>query len=397
MARLWQLEPVLPARGVARIVIPKAFSFIEDPDAAIDVAMNIVNTIRRRPARILVDQSGMQEIDFCAASLLNALVRDARRRYGVSCEGSLPSNPDLNELVLATGLPEELRTQGAKVRIYGRGEHEAEAFHSFRLREGYRKRVSRRVAPDKSLATTGLTRYLDECLNRFGFALTSDGKDFASTMCAEVLDNAERHSGEDRWWVAGYLRHKGADRLGDCHIVIFNVGLSIAESLRSLPPTAALRKEIETLVTRHRSAGLFRRGAQWNENTLWTLYALQQGVSAMNSQEQGLSVLDNGQGTIKLVDFFLRLGRRQDGQAGPKMAIVSGDTQILFDGVYGVQTVKTRSGEPQRVVTFNQSGSLSERPDAKYVRSIRRYFPGTIISMRFYIDPEFLREFSHDR
>ena len=48
------------------------------------------------------------------------------------------------------------------------------------------------------------------------------------------------------------------------------------------------------------------------------------------------------------------------------------------------------------MVAFNDANSLAERPNPIYVKHLRRSFPGTIISLRFFLDKENLYEISRD-
>ena len=62
------------------------------------------------------------------------------------------------------------------------------------------------------------------------------------------------------------------------------------------------------------------------------------------------------------------------------MAMLSGDTHILFDGTYRMGPDSTG----RDVLAFNQSNSLAEPPDSNYVRHLQGVrFPGTVVSIRF--------------
>ncbi len=361
-----------------RIEYPRVFSFIENPEETIRALDHTVRVILSRPRRMEFDQSKCVDVDLCAASVLNALVRDARRKQSIRCAGVLAEDAEANEILRATGLPKELAVQG--VNTVPRG------FSNFALTQGRARTSSEAMRSDKGLLSTRLTQYVDQCLKQFGSRLTDNGRQHIAELTAEVIDNAERHSGKVRWWIAGYLRRKPNDELGDCHIVIFNVGDSIAQSLRKLPSNASLRGDIEALVAKHRKGGIFGFGPKWQEDDLWTLYALQQGVSARNVQPPGSPIGDNGQGTIRMIQWFQELGKRADGAESPKMAVVSGATYILFDGQYSIRNQVVGNGRIRKVITFNDQNSLEYPPDERCVRSLDESFPGTMISLRFFLD-----------
>ena len=144
-----------------------------------------------------------------------------------------------------------------------------------------------------------------------------------------------------------------------------------------------MKRELQELSEVHHKRGLF--GTSWSRENLWTLYSLQEGVSRFRDQPGGS---DRGQGTVKLIDFFQRLGKTLDGQK-PQMCILSGSTHILFDGTYEMRAV-TKGHEKRQIISFNESNDLWERPDDRYVKSIRGVFPGTLISMSFFLDRKYL-------
>ncbi len=338
---------------------------------------DVVRAILKRPRELFFDQREITQVDLCAASVLNALVRDASQVYGVRCRGFLPRDPEANEIVRATGLPRILRALPA--------EGNPKDFMHFELTEGRKIPVIGQPA-DKHFLTTKVTHYVNDCLKRFGSQLTEEGREFLSSLAVEVIDNAERHSGQTQWWIAGYLRQRPGAPVGDCHLVIFNFGKSFAESLQTLPDDAVLRQGAERLVEVHRSS--FR--ASWTEADLWSLYALQQGVSAQNTQVAGEPLGHNGQGTCEMINLFQLLGQRRDGNGSPLMALVTGSTYFRFDGRYPMETVADAGGIKRKMITFNDARSLNVPPDPERVWGLRRPFPGSIISLRFFLDKHYL-------
>jgi hypothetical protein len=164
--------------------------------------------------------------------------------------------------------------------------------------------------------------------------------------------------------------------------VLFNFGDTIYESLNRPDTSEELKKQIRDLANEHRSRGFFAILTKyfdvlfpiWQEESLWTLYALQEGVSRFRFKPDGS---DRGNGTVRMIDFFSDLASGE-----PQMALISGRTHILFDGTYRTSSVQIGS-ETRKVIAFNASNSLLERPDPKYVRSLQYHFPGTLVSLKF--------------
>ena len=71
-----------------------------------------------------------------------------------------------------------------------------------------------------------------------------------------------------------------------------------------------------------------------------------------------------------------------------KMSILSGHTQIDFDGNYKIIKSKNEVGESISRVTFNSTNSLNDKPDSNYVYHIKHYFPGTIICAQLLINDD---------
>ena len=124
-----------------------------------------------------------------------------------------------------------------------------------------------------------------------------------------------------------------------------------------------------------------------DEELLWTLFSLQHGISRLNSAQDET----RGQGTIDLIDSFQKLGRKYDKDGNiqkPIMSITSGNINILFDGTYTIREDENNL----KVIAFNAENSLKNEPDEKYVKNIGNYFPGTVISIKFFIDREYIEE-----
>lgn len=371
---------VLPRGRATRreVRFPSRFSLIVNPTESLQVLEKLVGAAARAETEeIFLDQSECVLIDHGAECVATALALDARRRRRVNFMGRFPANEELRETVWATGLPKRLGVETPRPLA---------AFLSFPLARGRRGRDRPGESTASERLTSGLVEYFDRCLGEFDRALSADAQEALSGIAGEVMVNAEEHGGTREWWVAAYMRRPSKRRYGDCHIAIFNFGIPLAKSLQKLPEDALLRRQIETLADRHRGKGLF--GPTWDADDLWTLYALQEGVSRFNP---GDVLGDRGQGTVRLIEFFEEFGQSPAVKDGPHMAVLSGNTHIFFDGTYQMDYVDVGGGERRRVIAFNQENDLDLPPDSKYVTRLKHTFPGTVITMRFYLDPKHLR------
>jgi hypothetical protein len=225
-----------------------------------------------------------------------------------------------------------------------------------------------------------LTSYFDKCLISLGYTLNKKGKQYLGNLLTEVIGNAEEHGG-GKWYTIGHWHrgeHGEARKFGRCHIVIMNYGTTIHESLADNSVSPQLKTDLKHLSDLHKQRKLF--GKEWDEGALWTLYALQERVS----RYAGLpGSLDRGNGSIEVIEFFRKLSG--DG----RMAIISGNSYILFDGTYQLGPIQ-RNGETLQVIAFNKENDLQKAPDRKYVFRLPSRFPGTIVSIELTLEEEYL-------
>jgi hypothetical protein len=266
-----------------------------------------------------------------------------------------------------------------------------ERLRIFELRKG--RRITPTQTSDAELAATALMDFFNSCLQVEGFRLNRRSERMLSELIAEVLGNAEEHSASARkrnrreWYVIGYYKHSEVESEGGlCHIVLFNFGDSIFESLKAPGTSLELTHQIESLSEIHKKSGFFDRVVQiarglyfanvrvWQDEALWTLYALQEGVSRYNHLPGNE---DRGNGTVRMIEFFTDLASRD-----PRMALVSGRTWILFDGSYRLQTIM-KEGGARKIIAFNEENDLKLPPDSERVRTLEAKFPGTLVTLKF--------------
>lgn len=118
--------------------------------------------------------------------------------------------------------------------------------------------------------------------------------------------------------------------------------------------------------------------SKFEEETLWTLYALQEGVTSIAPTVNR----KRGNGSIRFIESFFNLkGNNINDDTFSRLNILSGNTNIEFDGKYSIQE-KNNDQNIFKVMTFNNSGNIEDKPDQKFVRYVNEYFPGTIISAK---------------
>lgn len=404
--RLWPTaRPAPRERNTAYLKIPEEFSFITDPEGAIDVLDKMVASLRdRRVGTVFFDHSDCELLDLCASAVMDAMFlagkRYARHRNRQILAGGSYStkNDDVNVLLVSNGIIKNLNI--AKTRKIP--PTLKEKLRIFSLKPGFHTPPEK--TSDVERTSTQLVQFFNSCLAMEGFRLKDDKAANLMDLVAEVVNNSEEHSGEPptelepNWYVIGY--HKRSDvpgKGGECHIVLFNFGHSVYESLKLPETSLQLKEEISRLADLHRKNGYFERifeiprrlsilrSRVWQEDALWTLYALQEGVSRFRHSPGGE---DRGNGTVQMIEFFMKLASDD-----PEMVLLSGRTWILFDGTYSMKTI-IRNGEERKIIAFNEGNDLNLPPDPKYVRTLDMPFPGTLVSLKFTLRREDLAKVS---
>jgi hypothetical protein len=366
----------LKKRGLrfATLRIPKIFSFIDNPVQTLETIEALRRAIVPPSTKELkIDHSRCKKLDLCASVIMDVTLLQAQaRRKGnqLNLAGTYSGDIDVNMMLRGSGILKQISHPDSILP------EEVEAtIRTCDLFSGKASKIERSRKCDE--AATKLTDYFNECLRMEKFELSSSGKFRLSSLVTEVIGNAEEHGG--RWYTIAYFRQSD-EQLGHCHIALFNFGRTIYESLWEDAASEELKSRIDALIRKHQDEGLLRSllHPTWEEESLVTLYALQEGVSRLSFTKKGI---DRGNGTVNMIEFFNQLAG-----GSQRMCLISGKTYILFDGEYDLHKTMLESGEERRVIAFNKRNNLDEPPDRNHVRTLPVGFPGTIISIRFDLD-----------
>ena len=373
----------------ATIYIPEIFSFIENPDDTIETLQRVMYLgLRKDVHEIELDHSNCSELEIGASAVMDILllcVKDLKRIKGKTFNlgGVLPEDKNIREILFISGIlntlglvrHDELPSMVKKLEMIHGGSDVLKIFRNQHYTSGE--------------AATEITNYFNDCLSTQGFNLNSEGKKLVSEMVGEVIDNCGLHSGDfSQWYAIGHYTMTGHVEYGECMLSIFNFGQTIYEGLNSPSTSPIIKDDLLNMSKTHR--GFFGVGG-WCEEVLWTLYSLQDGVSRLRDSQTDP---DRGTGTIKLINSFQQIGDTYKGKKA-KMSIVSGNSYILFDHKYSLKEINIQGAngmEKRSIIAFNSTNNLDEPPDANNVKRLHNYFPGTIISMKFYLDKKFIAE-----
>lgn len=360
-----------------RFTIPENFSIIERPELTIRALSALAQEMTKpKIAQIFLDFQNLSTCDLGANSLLDVLVDELATQARLTgrkiyWKGTYPVDQAHRRFMKAMGVIKRL-----KITHEYPTQDEKEKLTLFDKRCKHYVRAMRPNCADmKSVVSQKFADHFDSCLASISRVLKPDAKGRLCQYIGEIIDNAEEHAGMLDWTIQGYLDTQLDIPM--CEIVIFNFGKTIAQTFENLPETNFARLQIKKYIDLHKGKGFFFKG--WCEEDLYTLIALQGGVSSKNT-----SCLDTrGNGTVDLIEFFqkihLECGNNQSTQEAT-MVVVSGSTYVLFDGTYKMQL----NDKGNWIIAFNSTNDLSHKPDSKYVRHLdNAIFPGTLISVKF--------------
>lgn len=371
-------------REEVTIKMPKIFSVIETPNETFKIIKDIVGYTKMGVKKFYFDYSETTTLEIGAISLKNVICLNLEKR-GISLSGNFPGCKDLTPdenikdkyqealaIFVFSGLFSTLRLKpedyldftGAPLilPLIGGGKNKVNIPCSDVLLG--------KVEQD-------VTSHFNRCLRNINKELNENGLRIFDQIIGEVIANCQEHSGEfNQYFCSGYYANLG-ENLGNYQLSIFNFGQTIYEGLKNsekLP--REVKERMEELIEKHKKKLFFMK--DWDEEALVTLFSLQNKVSRV--YEKGKQ---RGTGTVRMLNSFQEVGGCHYEEKIPKMTIISGNIQIIVDNSEICQL-------KNKQLTFNMNKTLDEKPDKNYVKKIKNYFPGTMISLSIYLDKEWL-------
>lgn len=366
-------------------LVPPIFSIVENPGASYKFIREVFGALLFQTHReIVMDYSLCQRVDLGAQVLLDIIQLDiisffkkCRRHKKTSPKvigigGRNVKKEDISKMLFSVGSP----------AIHNDDQRDFPDIIPYKLcvYERPPDLDSTEASRQKDIDTTTLVDYVLDCLSRMGKHLTPERLDDLCTVISEILINAEEHSSNQKRFSIGYFQEtNGTDEhYGVFRLAILNFGDNIYSKFKDPDcPNKDIIKNMKQLSKDYTSKGFFK-WKKFEEETLWTLYSLQEGVTTVSKK----LYKKRGNGSIRFIESFFNLKGSQTVDEISKMAILSGNTSIIFDGKYGIVDKYNDKDEKFQVMTFNESGNIADLPDKEFVKFVKEDFPGTMISAR---------------
>lgn len=380
-------------KRVALIEIPPSFSISENPNESIQILRRLFYFgSQLNIHEIEIDYSQCINLEIAASTIMDVIVlviKDyhTKNHSHITFCGSIPKKGRVKDIFMASGLYKHLKIDIAEdVAV------DYSQIKSFDLIHGGHN--SKR----SDSAATRLAEYINHCLNTQGYALAPPGTNLLSVMFGEVLDNCELHGGPfTEWFALGHFQtNPNLHNCGEIQLVIANFGNTIYQQLSN--PNVTSKEtfdKLEFLSKKHKPYF----SSTWNEEMLYTLFSLQEGISRLRNQDVDGN-RKRGTGTIKLIERFQQIGQTTN-SLNPLMTITSGHTHIRFDQKYLLGKNRfhdTMLGNNERkIIAFNDTNDIYLPPDSSNVQKLDEFFQGTIISLNFFFDQQYLEKFTPQR
>lgn len=370
--------------------IPVSFSVSEQPDETIELLRELYTFGKcENVEEILFDYSECEFLGLSASTIMDIIliiiVEYRKKTKKLKLFGRFPKNQMVKDILLESGLLHHLNF-GHKIEY---DKHNVEKFDV----------VSGEVGGDDKLSgtiATELTDYFNRCLLHQGMKLNNDGILFLVTLLGEVIDNCEIHGGEQAtWYTQGHYEDNIIKNYGEMQLLFLNLGKTIYEGLE-YDSSKETKERLEYFYERHDKF----LSPNWNKEMIFTVFALQEGISRLRDKNvEGYET--RGTGTVSLIENLSLIGKCDDGQV-PEMTIISGRTYIKFDGRYEMKE-KSFENDPafgsgkKKIIAFNKENDIYKPPDSKNVYKLEENFPGTVISLRFYLDKRYIQKEKGER
>lgn len=370
---------------VQKIEIPEVFSISEDAESAIQLLRKTFTMCSDlKIKKIVFDHSNCKNLGLSASTIMDIIVLaiDAyREKQGevIEFEGNLPRNRKARDILLASGLPYHLH---AESEMHFDEKH-VERFETI-------KGTHSVVANKADETATKLTLYFNKCLKTQNMELNDEGKRVLGRILGEVLSNCEIHGGNSStWFTQGHYQIVEDNSYGEMQLLFMNLGETIYEGLKSKNTSLETRQKLLHIMKMQKKY----IGSQWDEEMVYTVLALQEGISRLRTKEIG-GYEGRGSGTVSMIEMFHDIGKSQSGLK-PQMTIVSGSTQIRFSEQYMMQPVVFHQDEvfgtgEKQIIAFNDKNDIYLPANPENVKKMKQYFPGTVISLKFYLDSRYI-------
>ena len=348
--------------------IPSIFSFSKNPVETIKKLKELCKMLEENKTNpIFIDHSECEYLGISASTVMDAIITEYKENNDkLGFKGKLSSNEKVNNMIIYSGIIKHL---------------------NIKVEEDKNTDVLPWIKNvDETKSSIAVVEYFLKCLAKQGMGLKEDGEAYLLEMVSEIVQNCKYHGGENAtWYILGHSNTL-KDGKEEIQITIFNFGDTIYESYFQSDTSKDMILRLKKLNEEFKK----KSKGNFDEELLWTLYSLHDKVSRFwsektNPEDQRYSST-RGSGMMSLIRNLYSIGFSEQKDFRPIMSILSGRIHIIFDEDADYENL-----------SFNKENSILLPPNTKNVKRIDEFFPGTIISMKFYLDGKYLRRLINEK
>jgi hypothetical protein len=250
----------------------------------------------------------------------------------------------------------------------------------------------------KGKVTAQLVRYVEGCLEKHGCVFLPSGRNEMDGLITEILNNGEDHSKHHTWYATANFsghHHRQGDTssvIGELNLCFLNFGLSIYDGFEETKVKNA--QLYDDLNQRVEQAVIHFNLPHCTRENLFTLYALQEGVSRLKYQQPS-----RGNGTMKFLRAFLEIGDYENNEANtnPLLSIFSGTTKLSTDNrlkpyrsIIAGDVNNNYADLDYYFISLNPEEDMRKPPEASHLQTLKASFPGTLLSVKVFLNEQHL-------
>lgn len=368
------------------IEVPEIYCLASDHNAALKFIAYFEHVLSKNKAfNLYISHKNTKKLGLVASYIFDKRVRDylkywKNRGYEIVIRGDISDVKDVNNFLLSFGFLADLQILSDFDEDHVDSDYKNK-FVTFKFEGSSGKGYL------KGNASTELANYFKKCFNYCNLDITVEGHGMLADAFGEIIGNAEEHNKENQttWHALGCYNKDN----NYCSFAIINTGTTIYQSLSSLESTSSdVLTEVYKFAKNNDS--LFKKvsniGKTGIEESLWNVFALQDGISSKRRVEGTAST--RGLGLMDVLEF---IGTLKSSDDNGQVCIISGKSKIVVDYDYPIKTIEVGPNkDKRRQIVFNESGSLYDEQDKSKVFYMDGNILGTVITGNFKINESYL-------
>lgn len=369
----------------AELKVPESLSFVDYPDETIQFVHDLANSLLNCSSHTIINFEKCKKLSISAVTIMQIIVQEffkfrddfnqnnfikTAKRVRIKQSKIIDVNMMLqaNEIINEIWVDDDNEEEQQKID---------DRYMTLGLLTGSRLRVSPRE-DKKGIISREVSQFVDESIQEFGFKLGAQGQNYLINLVGEILGNAEDHSAHSNYFVNGVAfrrERKDSDLEVELNLSIINFGYSIFDGLVQMAKKNRKQQhQIDNLFEIHQQKMKSQNRKDLSKESLYTLYALQQGVSRLKYEDDG-----RGNGTMNFIRNFIRLGVAKNENSQSNLSVISGHSIVQCNNDYEPYP---KPGSTMYELSLNKRKELASLPDKGMVKHISMKFPGTILQVK---------------